>query len=379
LADFGIETRRLMELRGYSLRGLARAVPCDPSDLSKILRGIKRPSPWQMNRIDDILDADGSIRDAEIATPARRPGLPRRTLSGRDADAILDTMRTFRDLDNRAGGGHAHVLAAVYLDTVVTPMLRHGTYSEAAGIRLFGAAAQLALLAAWSAYDNSDSKRTEWYLARSLELAAAAGDDAFTGEILAARSHRAIHLGHPDRAVELARAARHAAAGAGVPLLLAEVHELEANGHALVGDKTACAKSLAACDREFIRAPDFSAPPWLRYFDAPYLAARFAHTCRDLGDWRRAQEYACEAAAMSTGLARARAFNMLVLATAYVQSDRDEAIGNGRDALAMTADIQSSRAGVYTRDLRKRLRRRYGSGDPQVEAFEEECRELLGS
>jgi tetratricopeptide (TPR) repeat protein len=368
-----------MDLRGYSLRALAREIPCDPSDLSKILRGIKSPAPWQMHRIDEILDAGGSVQDADVARPARRAGLPRRTLTETDADAVLGTMRSFRDLDNRAGGGHAHIVAAAYLDTAVIPMLRHGTYTEAAGARLFGAASQLAHLAAWSAYDISDSKRAERYFARSLELAAAAGDDAFTGEVLAARSHRAIHLGRPDRAVELARAARHAAMGAGVPLLLAEAHELEANGHALAGDKTACARSLTACDREFSRAGAGSVPPWLRYFDAPYMAARIAHTYRDLGDWKRAQRHAREAAALSTGLARARVFNTLVLATAYVQSDRDAAIGTGREALAMTAGILSERAGVYTRDLRKRLRRRYGSGDPQVGAFDEECRELLGS
>ena len=244
-------------------------------------------------------------------------------------------------------------------------MLRHGSYTEADGRLLFGAAAQLAALAAWTAYDNGAGKRAEHYFARSLELAAAAGDGAFTGEVLAARSHRAIHLGRPDRAVELARAARHAAADAGVPALLAEAHELEANGHALTGDRAECARSLAACEREFARATLDSTPPWLAYFDAAYLAARTAHTLRDAGDWQGRSSTAPRQTGCPTAWPVPACFNRLIVATAHVHGDRDAAISEGRRALGMTAGIQSGRAAAYTRDLRRRLRRRYGSGDPR--------------
>jgi hypothetical protein len=179
--------------------------------------------------------------------------------------------------------------------------------------------------------------------------------------------------------VELARAARHAASDAGVPVLLAEAHELEANGHALTGNRAECARSLAACEREFARATPDSTPPWIAYFDASYLAARTAHTLRDAGDWQGAIEHGTGADRMSDGLARARCFNRLIVASAHVHRDRDAAISEGRRALSMTAGIQSGRAASYTRDLRRRLRRRYGSGDPQVATFDEEARQLLGS
>lgn len=370
-----------MAVRGYSQRRLALAAGIDPGDLSKMLNGIKAPTPANMARMDDVLGAGGSIRDSE--PPPRptsaRPGVPRRQLGAADAAAVYAALASFRDIDNRSGGGHAHALAAAYLDTAVTPMLRDGRYTEADGRLLFGAAAQLAALAAWTAYDNGASKRAEHYFARALELAAAAGDGAFTGEVLAARSHRAIHLGRPDRAVELARAAHHAASDAGVPALLAEAYELEANGQALTGNRAECVRALAACEREFARASPDTTPPWLAYFDAAYLAARTAHTLRDAGDWRGAIEHGTRADRMSDGFARARVFNRLVVATAHVQNDRDTAISEGRQALSMTAGIQSGRAASYARDLRRRLRRRYGAGDSQVAAFDEEARQLLGS
>jgi hypothetical protein len=202
--------------------------------------------------------------------------------------------------------------------------------------------------------------------------------ETVAGEVLAARSHRAIHLGSPRRAIELARASRHIAARAGVPALLAEAYELEANGHALLGERADCAASLAESERAFERADPGSAPAWLAYFGRAYLAARFAHTLRDLGDWREAERHALEARELSEGLARTRAFNAALLATAYVETDLEAALSAGSEALAMSAALQSGRAVRYVGDLRRRLRRRYGSHS-EVTDFDEQASQLLRS
>lgn len=369
-----MEIRRHLTLRGWSQRQLAKTARIDPGDLSKMLSGQKTPSPAQLSRIDAALHAGGKVADADV--PRARAAVPRRRLTGADAAAVRSTLATFRQLDNQSGGAHVHHLAAAYLDRTVAPMLRDGTYSESDGRDLFGAAAQVAHVAAWTAYDNGDARGAEKYFARALELAAAAGDGTFTGEVLAARSHRAVHLGIPDRAVDLARAARHAG-GSGTPALTAEAMELEANALALLGDRSGCLASLAACEQAFARAAPDSTPEWLGYFDRSYLSARTAHTLRDLGDWEAAREHAAEAARMA--LPRAQVFNVLIVATTWVEDDRDAATVTGRQALTMTAGMQSGRASAYTKDLRRRLRRRYGSGDPEVALFDEECRELLGS
>jgi transcriptional regulator with XRE-family HTH domain len=386
LADFADEVRRFMVERGMSLRGLARAAGYDPSHLSKILNGHKPASPYVAGRLDDALQAGGTIRaavsSAPVAAVRRKEGapgrLPRDAVTPADVEAVAVTTKAFRDLDNRFGGAHTHRLVAGYLESGVALMLRTGAYTEETGRQLFGAAAQLAHLAAWTAYDMDDHRRPELYFSKALELASAAGDHAFAAEILAARSHRAIHLGIPERAIELARASRHSAARTGLPVLLAEAHELEANGHALLGDGQACAASLHECERAFGRSCSAAMPSWLEYFDRAYLAARFAHTLRDLGDWGEAERYALEASAMIGGLARARAFNTAVLATAYVETDLDQALDAGREALVMAAGLQSGRVVRYLADLRRRLRRRYGS-DPKVRSFDGQVSETLGS
>jgi len=300
-----------------------------------MVRGLKPPTPVIMRRIDAILQADGAIATAVLPVPPKHD-VHRRRLGRVDAAAVLSALSAFRQLDNSAGGSHAHQFAVGYLDKTVTPMLRHGSYSEADGRALFAA------------------------------------------EVLAARSHCEIHRVRPGRAVDLALAARHAAIGAGCPLVTAEAHQLEANGLALLGDRQAAAAALTACETEFDRASDSPAPYWIAYFTPAYLAARVAHVLRDAGDWSGARAKALEATALSPGMARTRAFNYLIYATAWVAEDRDAAIGAGRDVLAMTAGIQSARVAAYIKDLRTRLRRRYGIGDPEVTAFDEECRALLG-
>ena len=87
LTDFAAETRRLMGLRGYSQRRLALAAGIDPGDFSKMLNGIKAPTPANMARIDDILCAGGAIRDSESPRPpSTHPGIPRRRLGASDAE-----------------------------------------------------------------------------------------------------------------------------------------------------------------------------------------------------------------------------------------------------------------------------------------------------
>lgn len=71
MTDLGSELRRLLAERGMSLRDLARHVPCDSGNLSKIARGQKRPSPELAARLDEVLGAGGGL--AALA-PAVTPG-----------------------------------------------------------------------------------------------------------------------------------------------------------------------------------------------------------------------------------------------------------------------------------------------------------------
>lgn len=385
MPDFGDELRRFLGERGMSLRELARRAHCDPGYLSRVANGHKPATPHLAGILDGVLGAEGKLKEA-AAVPALssrgrsedRAWLARRAVTAADVEAVGEITEIFRHLDNKFGGGHAHMLAAEYLDSNVVPMLRAGSYGEGVGRQLFGVAARLSHLVAWTAYDMDNHKRARLYFGRALELATAAGDHAFGGEILAARSHHAIHLADPIRAAELARACQQVAKKAAVPALLAEGHALEANSYALLGDARACSSSLRESECAFGQSDPARVPKWLRYFDEGYLAARFAHSLRDLGNWSEARRYALQAVSMSGNLARARAFNMAVLATTYIESDWDQACSVALDVLGLAASLQSGRVVRYIGDFRQRLNKRHGN-EPAVRNFSERAIDVLGA
>ncbi|WP_225994100.1 helix-turn-helix domain-containing protein [Actinomadura rudentiformis] len=80
---FGEKLRVLMDERGIGVRELARMVPCDHGHLSKIRAGDKVPSPKFAERLDELLDADGTL--AEL-----KP-VPIRAVTH---DALGETMET---------------------------------------------------------------------------------------------------------------------------------------------------------------------------------------------------------------------------------------------------------------------------------------------
>jgi hypothetical protein len=243
-----------------------------------------------------------------------------RQIGAADVAAIRAVTRSFGELDNRFGGGEVRAAVVKYLDTGVTPLLRDGTYGEAAGRSLASAAAELTRLAGWMAYDLERHGLAQRYLIQALGLARGAGDHGLGGEILAGMSHQAVYIGHPRHGVDLARAAQHSARRAAIPSLLAEAHVLEAHAHAALGDGGACASSLHEAEVAFDRRVPGEEPEWIGYFDEAYLSAKFAQCFRDLGDGARAVRHARRSLDMDGRYVRGRMFNLTLLASAHIQN-----------------------------------------------------------
>ncbi len=388
--------RDAMFANGIETRALARKVGVDPKSVERwMTRGVipraghrhlaskilNCPESELWPETTRVYSADSASRELEVpsenASILDSGCLPRRRVTAADIEVIEDFTQTFRRLDNKFGGGHAHGLAAHYLNSNVLPILREGSCTDEVGRRLFGAAAQLAHLIGWTAYDTENHGSAELYFRNALEFSAAVGDVAFGGEILAAKSHHAIHLHRPKEALQLARASANAANAAAIPALRAEACALEANAYAVLGDKRACVSSLDRAEIAFdlIRTED--TPDWLHYLDECYLAARFAHCFRDLEDWSHAREFASRAAGLNATLTRSHAFNTIVLATTYIETDVDYACHIGSQVLNVAASLQSSRIVNYIGAFSRRLAERHKT-NPIVGEFIEQANEMLG-
>lgn len=97
MADLEAVVTRLRKQRGISLRGLAKAVPCDPSYLSKALRGVKPCGPALARLIDETLDADGEIIEAAAlaarqTSPGQSPGSSQDPAGSEGAQSMISAI-----------------------------------------------------------------------------------------------------------------------------------------------------------------------------------------------------------------------------------------------------------------------------------------------
>lgn len=309
--------------------------------------------------------------------PAQAPAAAGVRRVGRaDIHAIRELTLSYREMDNRLGGGKLRSTLVSYLDDHVSRLLTTGSYEQETGRQLAAACGELSQLAGWVAYDSDEHGLAQRYLTQALAYARHAGDSALAAEILAAQAHQALYLARPDEAIDLARAAQAAAVRHGSATLLTECLVMEAHGHAARDDAQACGVALAQAERTFDRATREDDPTWLAYFDEAYLAARMAQCFRDLGEAGHAARYARRSLDMDGRYVRGRAFNLSLLATAHAaQGEPEQACAVGRQAVDLTARLSSARSVRYVRDLVHRLR---PSGDvPAVRDFTAEVRERL--
>jgi hypothetical protein len=164
--------------------------------------------------------------------PAAAPSASGARKVGRaDIDAIRELTRSYREMDNRLGGGRLRSSVVSYLDDHVSRLLTAGSYQEETGRQLAAACGELSQLAGWVAYDSDEHGLAQRYLTQALAYSRHADDHALAAEVLAAQAHQALYLARPDEAVDLARAAQAAAVRHGSPTLLTECLVMEAHGH----------------------------------------------------------------------------------------------------------------------------------------------------
>lgn len=232
-----------------------------------------------------------SLPNEQWWTDMARAGRARATTDGPrvgrgDVEAVQDMVSLFSRVDQRRGGGHARTAVVQYLNTDVARHLRGRFATEHLRRDLFSAAAELAYLSGWMAFDNSEHATAQQHLTLAIKLAAEADDPALQAHVLRAMAHQAVDLGHPRQALTLAAASvdrsRYAAASPRERALLDVVH-----ARALAADRQprrAAQALLRAEDQLAAASPGDDEPDRVYFFGEASLAHETACTLRDTGD-----------------------------------------------------------------------------------------------
>jgi hypothetical protein len=193
-----------------------------------------------------------------------------------DVAAVRTTVQLFMRMDFQFGGGHARAALAQYFAHDVHPLLE-GKFSDKVGRGLFSAAAEVAQLLGWTAYDVGSHGLAQRYLLQGLRLAQAADDRMMGSRLLSNMSHQATYLGHFGQAVQLARAAQEGTRGVASATAMSMFLAMEARAHAGNGDGAECSQALRAAERLFDGRFTGDDPEWISYFDAAELAGEGSH------------------------------------------------------------------------------------------------------
>jgi len=286
---FGDELGRLLAERGMSQRELARRSHYDSGYINKLVRGVKQATPAVAERLDEVLDAGGTLmalvnRRKVLAGAAAIAGAP--LLAALDTERLAWTQRHPRRIDQAAvdsltslltaqrrledSAGSAAVLGPVTAQLTAVD----GLLSEARGpVRpaLADVAMQWAQFAAWLHMSARDFPAALAAWRQTLELAAETDDATMTATALTYRAEMAWLCGEQGTMIGLAQAAhRDARAATGQRAYSASI---EARGHAMTGDVTAAERKLGeAADlaARFADQPSGEHRPWL-YWCTPQL------------------------------------------------------------------------------------------------------------
>jgi tetratricopeptide (TPR) repeat protein len=325
---------------GQRLLGLTRRELA--GDLAA-LGAVVVPSAWSGPMMNWLLSRPEPI-------PVRDGG--RVNVGDSDVQAVRMTAQMFMTMDFQFGGGHARAALAQYYVNDVCPLLE-GRFTEEVGRRLFSAAAEVAQLLGWTAYDIGRHGLAQRYLIQALRLAQEADDRMMGGRLLSNMSHQATYLGNFELAVQLARAAQEGSRNAASATTMAMFLAMEARAHAGNGEDLGCSRALCEAERYFEKSDSADDPQWIRYFDAAELAGEGAHCFRDLQSPRTTQEFVTRAIELTDpAYARTLAFVRLVHAASYVQQrEPGQAVALARRAIELAGSLKSHRYLRYIRDL----------------------------
>jgi hypothetical protein len=251
MSDLHVVVQRHMEQRGMSLRALARAVHHDPSYLSKALRGLKPCGPKLARSIDDALAAGGEIiraasRSHPHPAPVEAPVAPevvdyfRAQLAGHyTADMFLGPLHLIPTVQTQAE-------LITRLASAADAPIRRG---------LLDTGSAYAALLGWLYQDAGDLAASAKWRDTTLSLAHRSGDTQLVSYALTNKAMLALDQGDGRAVVDYAEAAAAAVRElAPKTRLMALQHQ--AQGHAMLGDRTAADRLLDQADLLIGRVDD---------------------------------------------------------------------------------------------------------------------------
>ncbi|MFE9884790.1 hypothetical protein [Streptomyces scopuliridis] len=319
-------------------------------------------------RIDDPLNAEPAGFDRYEAAP----------IGSQEIEALERSVEVFRSWDAARGGGLQRKAVVGQLNEVGGMLAyRHPDHLQR---RLWGVAANLAVLAGWMSHDIGLEPTAQKYFVIATHAAREGGDRPRAGEALSRAARQMVHLGRPDEALDLMKLADSGSGEEALPRTRAMLRTIEAWAHASMGHGQAMRRTLGEAEELFVAdKQDVPSPCWMQMFDEADLHGMEALAFRTLADHEpaaaiTAQLHAKRALELrGNGRQRSKIFDYISLASAcFIANDPEQADRYARLALVSMGETSSHRTWDRLREM-YRLTGHY-AGSEKIDDLREELK-----
>ncbi|MGW0335725.1 DNA-binding protein NsdB [Streptomyces sp. NPDC003011] len=327
---------------------------------------------------DPALTADAPPFDADPlhADPAGFDRYEAAPIGSQEIEELERSVEVFRAWDAARGGGLQRKAVVGQLNEVGGMLAyRHPDHLQR---RLWGVAANLAVLAGWMSHDVGLEPTAQKYFVIAAHAAREGGDRPRAGEALSRAARQMVHLGRPDDALDLMKLARSGSGEEVLPRTRAMLCTIEAWAQASMGKGQAMRRTLGLAEDLFVSdRSDVPSPSWMQTFREEDLYGMQALAYRTLAEFEpgaavHAQHYAEKALALRVdGRQRSKIFDFLSMASAcFIADDPEQADRYARLALVSMGSNSSHRTWDRLRQM-YRLTAEY-SGYPKIKELREE-------
>ncbi|MDB1089358.1 hypothetical protein PJ985_17480 [Streptomyces sp. ACA25] len=287
--------------------------------------------------------------------------------------ALEQAVEIFRAWDASRGGGLQRKAVVGQLNEVGGMLAyRHPGHLQR---RLWGVAANLAVLAGWMSHDVGMEPTAQKYFVIAAHAAREGGDRPRAGEALSRAARQMVHLGRPDDALDLMELARSGSGEEALPRTRAMLCTVEAWAQAAAGREQAMRRALGQAEELFVSDKGDTPPPsWMQMFDEADLHGMQALAYRTLAEYRPSAAKPAEGHAKRAlelrgeGRQRSCIFDHLSLASAcFLGDEPEQAVSSARLALVSIGETSSHRTWDRLRQM-YRLTGRY-AGYGRVESL----------
>lgn len=276
-----------------------------------------------------------------------------------EIDALEHSVEVFRAWDAARGGGLQRKAVVGQLNEVGGMLAyRHPAHLRR---RLWGVAADLAVLAGWMSHDVGLEPTAQKYFLIAAHAAREGGDRPRAGEALSRAARQLVHVGRPDEALDLMRLARSGAGDEAMPRTRAMLATVEAWAQAAMGQGQPMRRTLGRAEELFVSdRGDGPSPSWTQTFTEEELYGMQALAYRTLAEHdpaaaKHAQHYAQKALELRTdSRQRSKIFDLLSMASAcFIADDLEQGDRYARLALLSMGQTSSHRTWDRLRQMHR--------------------------